>query len=351
MTNTLPSNASYGIVKGRFLLAYADGIDADLYPDGAAAKGSIMFTPSAANIKDWTASPVPVTMLPATVECVLDSEGYLLGKDGSRGVRLLATNDPDLNPGDWTWRVDYFLTDQDDTPTRGIPTHHIEVPGFTGENEVDLTIVAPVQAGDGVFYTRGQDGDSAYQVDVNNGYVGTVEQWLEDLRGKTAYEQAVAGGYTGTIEEWNAAHFGESAYEVAVAAGFVGTESQWLASLIGPQGPQGIQGPTGNLENLYATSPITYSLNTIGFAGIELDEILNVTAPTPSTGDVLKWNGTAWVNSANTEAYSLNNLSDVTITGTPTTGDIITYNGTNWVNSTPAAPESPMPAILMMMGA
>lgn len=41
---------------------------------------------------------------------------------------------------------------------------------------------------------------------------------------------------------------GDSAYEVAVANGFVGTESAWLASLIGPkgdQGDQGIQGPPG----------------------------------------------------------------------------------------------------------
>lgn len=38
---------------------------------------------------------------------------------------------------------------------------------------------------------------------------------------------------------------GDSAYEVAVANGFVGTEAQWLTSLIGPQGPQGIQGPAG----------------------------------------------------------------------------------------------------------
>ena len=38
---------------------------------------------------------------------------------------------------------------------------------------------------------------------------------------------------------------GKSAYEVAVDDGFNGTISQWLASLVGPQGPQGIQGSTG----------------------------------------------------------------------------------------------------------
>jgi hypothetical protein len=38
---------------------------------------------------------------------------------------------------------------------------------------------------------------------------------------------------------------GLSAYEVAVEEGFVGNEAAWLASLVGPQGPQGIQGIQG----------------------------------------------------------------------------------------------------------
>jgi hypothetical protein len=38
---------------------------------------------------------------------------------------------------------------------------------------------------------------------------------------------------------------GLSAYEVALANGFVGTEAQWLASLVGPQGPPGSGGGSG----------------------------------------------------------------------------------------------------------
>lgn len=33
-----------------------------------------------------------------------------------------------------------------------------------------------------------------------------------------------------------------------------------------------------------------------GVGAINLDDITNVTAPSPSTGEVLKWNGSAWVN-------------------------------------------------------
>ena len=38
---------------------------------------------------------------------------------------------------------------------------------------------------------------------------------------------------------------GDSAYEVAVVNGFVGTEAEWLLSLVGAQGPQGIPGEQG----------------------------------------------------------------------------------------------------------
>ena len=38
---------------------------------------------------------------------------------------------------------------------------------------------------------------------------------------------------------------GYSAYEVAVQEGFVGTEEEWLASLVGPEGPRGKDGERG----------------------------------------------------------------------------------------------------------
>ena len=52
-----------------------------------------------------------------------------------------------------------------------------------------------------------------------------------------------------TIEPyWAKGDPGESAYEIAVEHGFVGTEEEWLASLhgaTGAQGPQGERGPQG----------------------------------------------------------------------------------------------------------
>lgn len=48
---------------------------------------------------------------------------------------------------------------------------------------------------------------------------------------------------------------GESAYEIAVSNGFVGTEEDWLASLIGPQGPTGPAGADGATGPAGATGP------------------------------------------------------------------------------------------------
>jgi hypothetical protein len=107
---------------------------------------------------------------------------------------------------------------------------------------------------------------------------------------------------------------------------------------------------------------------------VVLDDINDVTAPTPSSGDFLKWNGTAWVNdpinlgtdtvgnyvssvTAGTgisvdftpsegagASVSLNatldNLSDVTAP-TPANGEVLQWNGTAWVPSLVVGPAGP----------
>ena len=114
---------------------------------------------------------------------------------------------------------------------------------------------------------QGADGLSAYQLALENGFVGTEEQWLESLKtgaqgadGLSAYEVAVENGFEGTVNQWLESLKGEkgdtgaqgekgetgaqgadglSAYQVAVANGFVGTEEQWLESLKGEKGDIG----------------------------------------------------------------------------------------------------------------
>ena len=48
-----------------------------------------------------------------------------------------------------------------------------------------------------------KNGLSAYELAVQNGYSGTVQEWLDSLHGKSAYALAVQAGYTGTESEWS----------------------------------------------------------------------------------------------------------------------------------------------------
>ena len=74
------------------------------------------------------------------------------------------------------------------------------------------------------------------------------------MAGKSAYELAVEKGYRGTLDEWLASlngsngDDGKSAYELAVENGYRGTEEEWLASLKGSAGDQGDDGVTPKLE-------------------------------------------------------------------------------------------------------
>jgi hypothetical protein len=150
----LPSNIGYGTVVGRFLLAYADSSDVDLYPDGIPAKGSVFFTPSPANLKDVTATPAPVTILPSRVEAVLDADGYLCGYTGNQGIRLVATDDTDLNPLNWTWLAEFRLTDENDASVT-LSSFSFSLPaGAT----IDLAAVAPMPDANGTYYLVGPVG-------------------------------------------------------------------------------------------------------------------------------------------------------------------------------------------------
>jgi hypothetical protein len=66
-----------------------------------------------------------------------------------------------------------------------------------------------------------------------------------------------------------------------------------------------------------------------------LDSLTDVVITTPSSGQVLKYNGTNWINDTDSTggASNLDSLTDVVIT-TPSSGQVLKYNGTNWINDT-----------------
>lgn len=163
----LPTNISYGTVVGQFLAALSDGSDVDKLPEGVPMRGTVTFIASPLYVLDYSASPNPVTIVKTPIVCSLDSAGYLcspyVAADSplSRGVMLIATDDPDIQPLGWTWTVMYSLTDPNGNKAN-LPNQNIVVPAGT---TVDLTMAMNVAVSSGVIITKG---------DPNTLTVGTV---------------------------------------------------------------------------------------------------------------------------------------------------------------------------------
>jgi hypothetical protein len=63
-----------------------------------------------------------------------------------------------------------------------------------------------------------------------------------------------------------------------------------------------------------------------------LNDLNDVTITSPTNGQVLKWNGTAWINDTGGSAINaLDDITDVTITSAAS-GDILKWTGSAWVN-------------------
>jgi hypothetical protein len=298
----IPSNVSFGTVKARFILAYSDSVDSGSEPDALPAAGSVFFTASPILLKNASASPDPVTILPAPVEVPLDADGYLRSFAGEAGlgVRLVATDDPDNNPVNWTWRADFRLTDPDGTPV-SLPSFSFSLPSNA---TVDLTDLSPVPSADGTFYLVGPAGPANVLTagTVTTGAAGssaavtitgtspaqtinfTIPQGIQGIQG----EQGPTGA---TGPEGDAA---------TIAVGTVTTGTPTTAASVTNVGTTGAavfdfvipKGETGSLGDLSADSPVTYISNTIGFdwSATELDDLGNVDVATPTDGDLLKWN-------------------------------------------------------------
>jgi len=64
-----------------------------------------------------------------------------------------------------------------------------------------------------------------------------------------------------------------------------------------------------------------------------LNDLANVTAPSPNTNDIIKWNGSAWITAAQNAPAALNDLTNVN--ALPLTGESLLWNGTSWVAGRP----------------
>lgn len=265
----LPTNVNYGTVIGQFLLAYADSADVDPQPDGIAAKGSIYFRPSPTKILDGTSTPNPVTILPAVVEATLDSSGYLCGYGTTRGISLVATDDTDLQPLNWTWTAEFRLTDQTDTPV-AIPSFSFALPSGT---TVDLAVASPVPASNGTYYLVGPQGPAG-PTGATGATGATGPQGPIGLTGPQGPQgiQGIQGEVGPTGPKGDTGDTGPQGPAATITVGTVTTGAPTSPVTVTNSGTSGAaifnfsipKGDTGDIGTLSATSPITYASNTIG---------------------------------------------------------------------------------------
>ena len=164
----------------------------------------------------------------------------VLGVDG-----LSCLLPSELHPGMVKMSVFGYDSDSDTTirATTVPVTLHVRPSGFDGEScnvpptpDLYAQLLAEIkkiisESGNGINGKDGENGLSAYELAVQNGFAGTLTEWLKSLKGADGINGI--NGKNG-IDGKN----GLSAYEIAVKNGFVGTESEWLDALKGENGTE-----------------------------------------------------------------------------------------------------------------
>ena len=135
---------------------------------------------------------------------------------------------------------------------------------------------------------------------------------------------------------------GKSAYEIAVEEGYAGTEEEWLASLKGADGFSPEIYVKESTSDRYVLT-ITTSDNEFDTPNLKgggsgsasaMSDLEDVQLTSLTTGQILKWNGSKWVNEDGVEIDSLGDINDVDL-GTLTDGQVLAWDATNskWVNA------------------
>lgn len=201
------------------------------------------------------------------VSCTEYDEVAMWNKNEDTGSRLAALEElcSQLNTNIVSLQQIVEALQGNDYVTGVVPVvENGETVGYT----ISFSKSGPVTIYHGKKGENGQNGTTpviGVEQDTDGLYYWTLDgEWLTDdegskilaqgMAGKSAYELAVEKGYRGTLDEWLASlngsngDDGKSAYELAVENGYQGTEEEWLASLKGSAGDQGDDGVTPKLE-------------------------------------------------------------------------------------------------------
>lgn len=110
---------------------------------------------------------------------------------------------------------------------------------------------------EGYLYLLGARGYSAYEVAVQNGFVGTEEEWLASLKGDKGDPGDTFDELTPEQKAEIKGDTGKSAYEIAVEHGFIGTEQDWVNAYLSPQGYVRNTDVVDNLESTETDVPLS----------------------------------------------------------------------------------------------
>lgn len=233
----------------------------------------------------------------ATILGVLVNESELPLTGSAGDVYIIGSNMYvwDETLADWA-NVGPFIGPQGPQGIQGATGPSITSAEFSGSDIVftldDLSTVPLIDAAITLKGLTGDQGDSAYQVWLDQGNVGSESDFLLDIKGDQG-EQGIQGvqGETGPQGPTGLkGDTGDSAYEEALNNGFVGTESEWLASLVGPKGdvgdtgPQGLQGDTGPIGETGDSAYEEAVAN--GFIGTESEWLESLIGPKGETGAI-----------------------------------------------------------------
>lgn len=171
----LPSNVGTGTVVGNYSEDAIPGVDLTTW--------KVTLYPSVRQFIDATATPPTVAFLKPFYQGTLDAEGDL-------SMEVPASNDADLNPTNFTYRVEYTFPGLGLTPT----SFYISVPeGGT----INLPTVNPVQQSNGALLVQGVPaGGTDGQILSKDSNANYDTVWINPPAGGTGLP---AGGTTGQI--------------------------------------------------------------------------------------------------------------------------------------------------------
>lgn len=167
----IPSNVSTTNIVGKF-------ID----PEGNDISGVFTFTPSYTSLKNITATPDKVTVLPKPLSV------SLVGGKIPTGTKLISSDDPDNNPLGFTYEVSF----KSSVAGVKLAKFSIQAPS---DQTIDLAVVAPVSSSNGVPIIQGPQGLQGLQ--GPQGIQGI--QGIQGLQGPAGTSWSASAWVNGTL--------------------------------------------------------------------------------------------------------------------------------------------------------